>query len=64
MKEKRVVKHLGKKIEAFDENDLEDVTIDQLNELLKETEKKKKEDADNKYKKAFTKVDYTERARR
>lgn len=41
-----------------------EVTIDQLKELFSTTEKSKKDDADNKYKNAFTKVDYLERARR
>ena len=60
----RVVKTLGKKIETLDDADLEDLTIEALDTLQKETEAKNKQDAENKYKKAFLKVDYLERARR
>ena len=64
IKGNRVIKTLGKKIETLDEADLEDLTTDALDILYKETETKNKQDAENKYKKAFLKVDYFERARR
>lgn len=64
IKGNRAVKVLGKKIETLDEADLEDVTLEALDTLIKETETQNKKDAENKYKKAFCKVDYLERARR
>ena len=54
----------GKTIQNLDDRDLDNFTVDDIEELRKETERKNKQDTENKYKKAFIKTDYIERERR
>jgi len=54
----------GIKIENMTEEDLRPIELETMFELKKNIQEALKEQQENKYKKAFTKIDYTERETR
>lgn len=60
----QVVKINGKKLENFSKEELADIDIKDLDELKLMIQNKEKENAENKQKRTFQKIDYLERARR
>lgn len=64
LKGTQVVKINGKKIEMFSRDELADIDFKDLEELKTVIQNKEKENVENKYKRTFQKIDYTERVKR
>ena len=64
VKEQRVVRVSGKKIEKLTDEEIQEISLDTFKSLLEQTKTRVANDNENRNKKKFAKVDYLERERR
>ena len=64
IKQSRVVRVLGKKVEELTDEEIENIGIETLNNALEEIKTKIQNNRDARFKKAFNQIDYMERERR
>lgn len=64
IKQSRVVRITGKKIEDLTDEEIENISIETLNNALEEIKTKIQNNRDVRYKRAFNQIDYVERERR
>ena len=64
IKQSRVVRILGKKVEELTDEEIENIGIETLNNALEEIKTKIQNNRDARFKKAFNQIDYLERERR